>query len=125
MRLLTVSLLGALVAYLFYIIWPSIHRTATVIGVLRRYPPGATVQNEVVVISDTVHCEDLHYHAGSGTLFTACEDNLETRFKWFPALATFDNPELGGKSRGSIHVVDPKVCMRTLSRASSMGLADR
>ena len=110
MKLFAVSLLGALVAYQFYIFWPSILRTATVIGVLRRYPPGATVQDEVVVISDTVHCEDLHYHAGSGTLFTACEDNLETRFKWFPALAIFDNPELGAKSRGSIHVVDPKVC---------------
>jgi hypothetical protein len=67
------------------------------------------MKGEIIAIPDTVHCEDLHYYAPSGTLFTACEDNADTRFKWFPGLANFDDPELASKSRGSIHVIDPKV----------------
>jgi hypothetical protein len=110
MRLITFSLLGALLAYVFYAAIPIVHRAAVVFGVLRKYPNVATVNNEVIAIPDTVHCEDLHYHAPSGTLFTACEDNAETRFKWFPPLANFDSPELGSKSQGSLHVIDPKVC---------------
>ena len=109
MRLLSLSLLGALLAYVFYTVGPSVYRAGTLFGVLRKYPDGAAVKGEVIAIPDTVHCEDVHYHAPSGTLFTACEDNAETRFRWFPPLANFDDPELGSKSRGSIHVVDPKV----------------
>ncbi|KAH6850443.1 hypothetical protein B0I37DRAFT_114420 [Chaetomium sp. MPI-CAGE-AT-0009] len=108
MKLLSLSLLGALLAYEFYTTGPSVYRAATVLGVLRKYPHGATVQGDVIAIPDTVHCEDLHYHAPSGTLFTACEDDAETRFKWFPPLVNFDDPELGSKSRGSLHVIDPK-----------------
>ncbi|KAK3297160.1 uncharacterized protein B0H64DRAFT_119439 [Chaetomium fimeti] len=108
MRLLSLSLLGALLAYVVYTAYPSISRAAIVFGALRKYPHGATVQGDVIAIPDTVHCEDLHYHAPSGTLFTACEDDPEARFKWFPPLANFDNPELGSKSRGSLHVIDPK-----------------
>lgn len=108
MRLLSLSLTGALLAYLIYAAGPFLLRTLTVLGILRRYPDGANVKAEVVAIPDTVHCEDLHYHASSGTLFTACEDNAETRRKWFPPLANFDDPELASKSRGSIHVIDPK-----------------
>ncbi|KAL2131364.1 hypothetical protein VTI74DRAFT_5175 [Chaetomium olivicolor] len=108
MRLLSLSIFGALLGYLLYSLGPFVHRTLTVLGALRKYPDGAVVKDEVIVIPDTVHCEDLHYHAPSGTLFTACEDNFETRFKWFPPLANFDDPELAGRARGSIHVVDPK-----------------
>ncbi|KAJ4302034.1 hypothetical protein N0V88_002167 [Collariella sp. IMI 366227] len=106
MRLLSLSLLGALLGYLLYSLAP--YRTLTVLGALRKYPDGMVAKDEVIVIPDTVHCEDLHYHASSGTLFTACEDNSETRFKWFPPLANFDDPELAGKARGSIHVIDPR-----------------
>jgi hypothetical protein len=110
MRLLSLSLLGALLAYVFYTVGPSVSRAVTLFGVLRKYPPdGAGVRGELIAIPDTVHCEDVHYHAPSGTLFTACEDNAETRFKWFPPLANFDDPELASQSQGSIHVVDPKV----------------
>jgi hypothetical protein len=110
MRLLSLSLLGALLAYLLYTVGPSFHRRLIVLGALRKYPDGATTKSEeVIAIPDTVHCEDIHYYAPSGTLFTACEDNAETRFKWFPPVANFDDPELASRSRGSIHVVDPKV----------------
>ncbi|KAK4119180.1 hypothetical protein N657DRAFT_582243 [Parathielavia appendiculata] len=108
MRSYPLSVLGAVLAYLLYAVGPSLHRRLTVLGALRRYPGAATTNGaEVIAIPDTVHCEDIHYHAPSGSLFTACEDNAETRFKWFPPLANFDDPELAGKSRGSIHVVDP------------------
>lgn len=115
MRLLSLSLFGALLAYALYAAVPWLHRTLTVLGALRRYPDGAFSKDEVVAISDTVHCEDLHYHAPSGMLFTACEDDAETRFKWFPPLANFDDPELASRSRGSIHVVDPKVRLEKMS----------
>ncbi|KAK4235307.1 hypothetical protein C8A03DRAFT_36852 [Achaetomium macrosporum] len=108
MRLLSLSLLGALLAYVFYTAGPFVHRTLTVLGAFRKYSDGASIKGEVVFIPDTVHCEDVHYHGPSGTLFTACEDNAETRFKWFPPLANFDDPELGSRSQGSIHVVNPK-----------------
>ena len=111
MKLLSLSLLGALFAYVLYTVAPFVHRTATVVGALRKYPAVAGVQDDTIAIPDTVYCEDLHYHAPSGTLFTACEDDTEGRFKWFPPLANFDHPELASKSQGSIHVVDPKVCI--------------
>jgi hypothetical protein len=62
-----------------------------------------------IVIEDTVHCEDLHHYRPANLLFTACEDLKDTRFDWFPGLAHLD-PKAAG--RGSIHVVDPKVCDR-------------
>ncbi|GAB1314790.1 hypothetical protein MFIFM68171_05000 [Madurella fahalii] len=108
MRLLSLSLLGALLAYLLYTVAPLFQRTLTTVGALRRYPDGGVTRDEVVAIPDTVHCEDLHYHVPSGILFTACEDNASTRFKWFPPLANFDDPELASKNQGSIHVIDPK-----------------
>ncbi len=110
MTLLSLSLRGALLAYGLYSVGPALHRGATVFGLLRKYPPGTVgTHEEVITIADTVHCEDLHYHGPSGTLFTACEDDPDTRFKWFPPLANFDDPEVGGRSQGSLHVVDPKV----------------
>jgi len=48
-------------------------------------------------------------HSYAGFIFTACEDNLSTRFEWFPPLGTFTNPELAVQSKGSIHVIDPAV----------------
>lgn len=111
MRSLSLSLLGAFLAYVFYAAYTPIHRAVTVFGVLRKYPDGAVIRDEVIAVPDTTHCEDLHYHASSGTLFTACEDNPLTRFKWFPPLANFDDPQLASRSQGSIHVVDVKVCL--------------
>lgn len=108
-----VSLLGALLAYVFYSFGPGLHRTSTVLGVFRT--ANTSVIQEVVVIPDTINCEDIHYHAPSGTLFTVCEDNIETRFRWFPPLDNFDDPELARKARGSIHVVDPKAGLTTIT----------
>ncbi|KAK4148311.1 uncharacterized protein C8A04DRAFT_33757 [Dichotomopilus funicola] len=108
MRLFLLSLMGAFLAYGLYTVARPIYQTVIVFGFLRKYPNGATTDTEVIAIPDTVHCEDLHYHASSGTVFAACEDDPDTRFKWFPPIANFDDPELASRSRGSIHVVDPK-----------------
>ncbi|KAK4191304.1 hypothetical protein QBC35DRAFT_27270 [Podospora australis] len=109
MKSLLFSVVAALLAYAYYSIGHDIQRAVTVLGLFRRYPPGGLVKTEqVTAIPDTAHCEDLHHHIPSGYLFTACEDNTETRFKWFPPLTNFEGPELARKSQGSIHVIDAK-----------------
>lgn len=36
------------------------------------------------IIPDTVHVEDLHYHEPSGLLFGASEENADCHWKWWP-----------------------------------------
>ena len=103
------SLIGAALSYLLYAYGPHVYRTGTVLGVLRWRPASTTGPDEIVVISDTVHCEDVHYYAPGEVLFSACEDNPETRLGWFPALANLDDPGLGRRGRGSIHIIDVSV----------------
>ncbi|KAJ5116459.1 hypothetical protein N7456_000807 [Penicillium angulare] len=56
-------------------------------------------------IEDTIHCEDVHHYRPANLLFTACEDTIDTRFKWFPGLGHLTpHPP----ARGSFHVIDPK-----------------
>ena len=72
------------------------------------YTPIPTILNNdqgPIWIEDTTHCEDVHYYRPANRLFTACEDSNTTRFNWFPGLGHLD-PQ---SSRGSIHVIDPKV----------------
>lgn len=85
-------------------------RTFKVFGVTR-WPENTAIarSSDFAVVADTPHCEDIHYHAASGLLFTACEGNEETRFSWFPPLANMDDPSVTLRSRGSIHILDPKV----------------
>jgi len=85
-------------------------RTFKVMGVFRQSANTAiTHPSNLVVIADTPHCEDLHYHGPSRLIFTACEADNSTRYSWFPPLANMDDPSVTLNSRGSIHVVDPKV----------------
>ncbi|KAK3995568.1 hypothetical protein QBC44DRAFT_19390 [Cladorrhinum sp. PSN332] len=108
MRSLLLSAIAAVIAYFLYSTGPLVQRAVTVLGVFRRYPEGALVKEAVTAIPDTTHCEDLHHHIPSGLLYTACEDDPTVRFKWFPPLANFDAPQLARRSRGSIHVINPK-----------------
>lgn len=89
--------------------FPAIAHWAEVVGVFRQ--PGKTHVDgsQVTLIADTVHCEDIHHHAASDTVFAACEDDPATRRSWFPGLGILDDPVVGMKARGSIHVIDPKV----------------
>ncbi|KAB5546966.1 serum paraoxonase/arylesterase family protein [Coniochaeta sp. 2T2.1] len=89
-------------------------RTLKVMGVFKK--PASTVvaeSSDFLVIPDTPHCEDLHYHASSNLLFSACEANDQDRFSWFPPLVNMDDPSVTLKSRGAIHVLDPKTMKST------------
>ncbi|KAL4894318.1 hypothetical protein BDV59DRAFT_192656 [Aspergillus ambiguus] len=103
---LTLALLAVLVATLY----GPVSRGLTVLGVWR--PSNLTVAQQVPFqkVADTIHCEDLHYHEPSGLIFTACEDSVETRFKWFPPLGNVDGP---ATTTGSIHVIQPETMKST------------
>lgn len=95
----------ALAALLVATLYGPVSRELTILGVFRKPAPVAIAQNQGFhKIADTVHCEDLHYYGGK--LFAACEDDVSTRFGWFPPLEQFKQPP---QSPGSIHVIDPKV----------------
>ena len=98
----------AIIAMIASYVYGPITRRMLVLGVNR--VPSNTVflneKDELAVIKDTVHCEDLHHHLASNTLFTACEDDASTRFGWFPPLGIFERAPM---VRGSIHVIDVEV----------------
>lgn len=93
-----------------YLYGPATHGTLTKMGVFRQLASTPLANAEdLVVINDTVHCEDLHYYPPANTLFTACEDVSATRFKWFPPLALYGDASTAWNARGSIHTIDPQV----------------
>jgi hypothetical protein len=98
---------AAILGLVFAFALPPVFRQAKVIGVLRTPSSTPIAPDKYVVIPDTTYCEDIHYYTQARLLFTACEDDNSTRYKWFPPLAIFDHPEVIGQ--GSIHVIDPKV----------------
>ncbi|CAI7575942.1 unnamed protein product [Penicillium glandicola] len=74
--------------------------------------PNPTVLGEgqgPIHIKDTIHCEDVHHYRPANLLFTACEDDKNTRFSWFPPLGNL----LPLMAQGSIHVIDPKTMKST------------
>jgi hypothetical protein len=111
-RAIAVGIIAVWFAYTFG--GSDIPRLVKVIGVFRSSDFSAfqAQAENLVVIEDTVHCEDLHHHRESDLLFTACEDTQATRHAWFPPLAIFDDPILGQSAQGSIHVIDPTVSNR-------------
>lgn len=104
---LLVAGLGGLAAYLY---GPPTQRALTKFGVFRdtTSSPLSDPAN-LVVIKDTVQCEDLHYYAPTNTLFTACEDVYDNRFKWFPPLGFYEAADVAWNSKGSLHTIDPEV----------------
>ncbi|CAK7216688.1 hypothetical protein SCUCBS95973_002891 [Sporothrix curviconia] len=105
--------IATLVLAFAYLVGPPAYRSLTVLGYWRQPVNTPVAAEDFIVIDDTVHCEDLHYHAPSNTLFTACEDHLDTRFAWFPPLGLFDDPAIVQKNRGSLHTIDPKTFKST------------
>lgn len=99
--------LTGLAAFLY---GPPTHQVLTKIGTFRSLS-STTLANpdDLVVLKDTTHCEDIHYYAPAHTLFTACEDVSTTRFQWFPPLASFGDASVAWNSKGSIHIIDPEV----------------
>ncbi|EFX02960.1 serum paraoxonase arylesterase family protein [Grosmannia clavigera kw1407] len=106
----TAVLLSSIFVLLAYFVGQPASHTLTALGFWRQPSRSllADDQTDLIVIADTVNCEDLHYHAASQSLFTACEDTVETRFSWFPPLAIFDDPSVLETTRGSLHVIDPE-----------------
>ncbi|EMT65699.1 hypothetical protein NOF04DRAFT_16799 [Fusarium oxysporum II5] len=99
-------ILSALTIGLGVFLARPINRVTTVLGFFRT--PSSTVVSDAdfITIDDTIVCEDVHLH--SGLLYTACEDSYAPRFSWFPGLGVLHDPLTASKSRGSIHVIDPK-----------------
>ncbi|KAK6712303.1 hypothetical protein SNK05_006758 [Fusarium graminearum] len=100
--------LSALAIGLGVLVARPINRFTTVLGVFRQPANTIVKDGDFVTIADTMLCEDLHLHKSSGLLYTACEDSYESRFSWFPGLGVLHDPLTASKSRGSIHVIDPK-----------------
>lgn len=115
--LMNLALLAVLVATLY----GPVSRELTVLGVWRK-SDAMGVKHSFQEIPDTMQCEDLHYHEGSGQIFTACEDSVQARFKWYPGLANLQGP---GTSTGSIHVINPKVHHTPGKDASQLTLCRR
>ncbi|KFY76838.1 hypothetical protein V499_03616 [Pseudogymnoascus sp. VKM F-103] len=99
--------LSALLALCVATLWKPLLRRATVLGFLRSQEEFRNIHGDIapLKISNTVHCEDLHYHAESGKLYTACEGVEHTRRHWFPPLGHTDRHDHDGQ--GMIVVVDP------------------
>ncbi|KAH0493125.1 hypothetical protein TgHK011_008045 [Trichoderma gracile] len=98
----------ALLAVLFgYVYNAYVQRFIQVSGIFRE--PGSTelASGEFVVVNDTINCEDLHLHEPSGLIFTACEDDVASRRKWFPPIEHFANSSTE-RMRGKLEVIDPK-----------------
>ncbi|GKT58036.1 serum paraoxonase arylesterase family protein [Colletotrichum tofieldiae] len=109
MAALTPILVAGLAIFGGYTYAPVAKRVVTLTGIGREAANSPVLHGgDFIAIEDTVHCEDLHHHIPSGFLFTACEDNDETRGLWFPGLGHLDDPVKGTKQKGSIHVIDPK-----------------
>lgn len=98
----------AVLALLITLFGPAVQQWATVIGLFRTPASTPLGPADMILIEDTIHCEDLHHHLASDLLFTACEDSKDTRFGWFPALGKLQAPQVVTEARGSIHVIDPK-----------------
>ncbi|RHZ70566.1 hypothetical protein CDV55_108501 [Aspergillus turcosus] len=106
------SLHIALLAVLAATLYGPVSRQLTVLGVFRHPTPLVIVEGQGYhKIADTMQCEDLHYWQPTNKIFTACEDSVLPRFKWFPPLANFELPAV--TPTGSIHVIDPKTMKST------------
>jgi hypothetical protein len=86
MTVTTAVILGTLIL-LIAMLWGPFAVRVEVLGISRSFHPIRNIHGEDVhVISNTLYCEDLHYHRPSNLLFTACESNDQDRWKWWPAL---------------------------------------
>ncbi|GIC86519.1 uncharacterized protein Aud_002893 [Aspergillus udagawae] len=102
----------ALLAVLAATLYGPVYRQVTILGVFRHPAPLVIVEGQGYhKIADTMQCEDLHYWQPTNKIFTACEDSVLPRFKWFPPLGNLEQPAV--TSTGSIHVIDPKTMKST------------
>lgn len=104
-----VGILAISLGYLYTAYYPTVQRAITVFGVHRQ--PGAVKVasvGDLVLLDNTIHCEDIHYYTPTNELYTACEDSLTTRFSWFPPLAEF-NASAVKQARAGLFIINPDV----------------
>ncbi|KAI1811950.1 serum paraoxonase/arylesterase family protein [Poronia punctata] len=96
-----VALLSVLGAWLY----PPVRHFTKILGI-RPFENIANVHgSEIVLIPDTIACEDLEYHEPSGLIYTACSDDLGTVSGWMPGAGALEHPDK--PSFGSIKIIDP------------------
>lgn len=105
------AIVAALAAFTGYQFQDVLYRPLVVLGVTRPVINTPFADGDFVTIANTRYCEDIHLHAPSQTLFTACDGLDSPRMVWFPPLGIFEDGKLGGKNQGTLQVIDPKVCI--------------
>ena len=133
----TIRTVTAVSAALFSVIalfYKPISVRIEVLGLIRSLNKIHNVHGqELSLLPDTLHCEDLHYHEHSHLLFGVSQEKPEVRWLWFPpyvephilvlvlyaqffrshwltlcaSIAKLDDPH--ALDRGTIIVVDPEV----------------
>ncbi|KAM0248118.1 hypothetical protein ACHAQJ_009588 [Trichoderma viride] len=101
---IAVVLLAVLLGYVYNF---HMQRFIYVAGIFRKPERTELAPGDYVVIDNTLHCEDMHYHEPSGLIFTACEDFKGSRLKWFPPIGHFGDPSTS-RMKGRLQVIDPK-----------------
>lgn len=99
--------LTALLALSVAVFWQPLSHRVVVLGLTRFSISNIHGDGKLVAIPGTVQCEDVHYHAASNKLYTACEGNTESRLGWFPGLHQINNISYAGY--GKLVIVDPDV----------------
>lgn len=107
------AIVAALAAFTGYQFQDVLYRPVVVLGITRPVVNTSFADGDFVAIDNTRYCEDIHLHAPSQTLFTACDGMDSPRMVWFPPLAIFEDANRGSKSQGTLQVIDPKVCAST------------
>lgn len=113
---LYIGILAIPLGFLYNAYFPVVQRTITVFGI-HRQPAAVKVASsgDMVLLENTMHCEDLHYYAPTHELYTACEDSLVTRFSWFPPLTEF-NASVISQARAGLFIINPDVSVSGPSR---------
>ncbi|KAL6870401.1 hypothetical protein J3F83DRAFT_678005 [Trichoderma novae-zelandiae] len=101
---IAVVLLAVLLGYVYNV---YVQRFIYVSGIFREPESTELAPGEYVAINGTIGCEDLHLHEPSGLIFTACEDDIASRRKWFPPIEHFFDPSTE-RMKGKLEVIDPK-----------------
>ncbi|RFU73114.1 serum paraoxonase arylesterase family [Trichoderma arundinaceum] len=103
---IAIVLLAVLLGYVYNN--SHVQRIIYVSGIFRKPERTEVAPEDYVVIDNTLHCEDMHYHEPSGLIFTACEDHKGSRLRWFPPLGHFADPQTA-RMKGKLQIIDPKI----------------
>ena len=81
----SVSIVLAVLASLTAVFYRPLKTSVDVLGLNRPLDSIENIHGEDFrIIPDTLYTEDLHHHSSSGLLFGTSEENVDTRWKWFP-----------------------------------------